>query len=158
MDRFTLQEFSSISLRSYFRYRKKCTDGKSLWFHRDTKGEIISKSQINPSVNYDTPFQHINDLSLRIELPWTLSKAEGIYHQLMSVANFLPDHIRVTIGLEPLHKPEVSDSEEEVAATAEPQTNGSSSRPGPRSSAGSGNVVFGNNEVSFERGLNLSYM
>lgn len=99
--------------------------------------------------------QHINDLSLRIELPWTLSKAEGIYHQIMSVANYLPDHIRVIIGLEPQHKPEISDSEDEIA-TVEPQVNGNGTRA--RISCDSDNVKFGNNEVSFERGINLSYM
>lgn len=102
--------------------------------------------------------QHINDLSLHIELPWTLSKAEGIYHQLMSVEDQLPDNVRTIIGLESLNKPpsdcELEDGE---ASGHNDESNGtdSSSR---RNSTENGNVKFGNNEVSFERGLNLSYM
>ena len=45
--------------------------------------------------------QHINDLSLHIELDSTLSKAEGIYHQLI-LAVQVPDVARKIIGLEPL--------------------------------------------------------
>lgn len=101
--------------------------------------------------------QHINDLSLHIELPWTLSKAEGIYYQLMAVADQLPDSVRVIIGLEPLNKKstnsmnggEASGNNSQVAAI----TNGSR-----RNSSTSGSVKLGENEVSFERGLDLSYM
>ncbi|XP_067010162.2 TBC1 domain family member 15 isoform X2 [Anabrus simplex] len=45
--------------------------------------------------------KHINDLSLKIDLNATISKAEGIYHQLMAAAQ-LPDPVRLIIGLEPL--------------------------------------------------------
>lgn len=48
--------------------------------------------------------QHVNDLSLHIELPRTLSKAEGIYHQLMAVAPQLPDNVRKVVGLEPINE------------------------------------------------------
>lgn len=44
--------------------------------------------------------QHINDLSNHIDLSSTLSKAEGIYCQLMSAEDQLPDNVRVVIGLE----------------------------------------------------------
>ncbi|XP_012265470.2 TBC1 domain family member 15 isoform X2 [Athalia rosae] len=117
----------------------------------DTEKNILMENRYG----FTEILKHINDLSLRIELPWTLSKAEGIYHQLMSVADHLPDHIRIIIGLEPQHKPEISDSEDEVATT-ESQTNGNGGRPSV--SSDSGNIRFGNNEVSFERGINLSYM
>ncbi|XP_046419372.1 TBC1 domain family member 15 isoform X1 [Neodiprion fabricii] len=117
----------------------------------DTEKNVLMENRYG----FTEILKHINDLSLRIELPWTLSKAEGIYHQLMAVAGLLPDHIRVIIGLEPQLKTAIIDSEEENA-TAEPQLDVNDSRP--RHSTGSGNVIFGNNEVSFERGINLSYM
>ncbi|KOX72123.1 TBC1 domain family member 15 [Melipona quadrifasciata] len=44
--------------------------------------------------------KHINDLSNHIDLSSTLSKAEGIYCQLISAEDQLPDNIRVIIGLE----------------------------------------------------------
>lgn len=119
----------------------------------DTEKNVLMENRYG----FTEILKHINDLSLRIELPWTLSKAEGIYHQFMSVANYLPDHIRIIIGLEPQHKPEISDSEDEVAS-AEPQINGNNDRPRNSTTSDSGNVRFGNNEVSFERGINLSYM
>ncbi|KAK0080620.1 hypothetical protein PV325_013649 [Microctonus aethiopoides] len=103
--------------------------------------------------------KHVNDLSLRIELPWALSKAEGIYHQLMAVAPNLPDNVRVIIGLEPLNNTSqsTSDLEDENNVTA---INGSSSRlnNSRRSSNTSGSIKLGNNEVAFERGLNTSYL
>ncbi|CAK9821099.1 TBC1 domain family member 15 [Anthophora plagiata] len=102
--------------------------------------------------------KHINDLSLHIELPLTLSKAEGIYYQLMSVADQLPDNVRVIIGLESLNKASATnDVENDEAFGHNVETDGSDSNS-RRNSTESGNVKFGNNEVSFERGLNLSYM
>ncbi|XP_076174355.1 TBC1 domain family member 15/17 [Ptiloglossa arizonensis] len=102
--------------------------------------------------------KHINDLSLHIELLWMLSKAEGIYYQLMSVADQLPDNVRTIIGLEPLNKTSLTDIvENDEASGHNVEVNGDNS-DSRRSSMESGNVKFGNNEVSFERGLNLSYM
>lgn len=97
-------------------------------------------------------------MSLHIELPWTLSKAEGIYYQLMAVADQLPDSVRVIIGLEPLNKTPTNNSINGGEASgnnsqATAVTNGSR-----RNSSTSGSVKFGENEVSFERGLDLSYM
>ncbi|OAD55231.1 TBC1 domain family member 15 [Eufriesea mexicana] len=102
--------------------------------------------------------KHINDLSHHIELPWTLSKAEGIYYQLMSVADRLPDNVRVIIGLEPLNKTSlVSDIENGEASGHNIEVDeGSANRR--RNSTDSGNIKFGSDEVSFERGLHLSYM
>ncbi|XP_058796976.1 TBC1 domain family member 15 isoform X2 [Phymastichus coffea] len=101
--------------------------------------------------------KHINDLSLHIELPSTLSKAEGIYHQLMAVAPQLPDNVRVIIGLKPLNKPsEISDHEDEDANNVMTSPNEENN-----SLINSNNDVssnFGASEVSFERSLNLSYM
>ncbi|XP_001599344.2 TBC1 domain family member 15 isoform X1 [Nasonia vitripennis] len=102
--------------------------------------------------------KHINDLSLHIELPWTLSKAEGIYHQLMAVAPQLPDNVRVVIGLKPLNKSsEISDQEDEDSSNGANNANGESNSSSTNTDEG-GNIKFGNNEVSFERSLNLSYM
>ncbi|XP_015608972.1 TBC1 domain family member 15 [Cephus cinctus] len=101
--------------------------------------------------------KHINDLSLHIELPWTLSKAEGIYHQLMAVESQLPDSVRVIIGLEPLNKTPASDLEDE-SACAGAHANGENSNGIRRDSDKSENVKFGNNEVSYERGLSVSYI
>ncbi|XP_076628663.1 TBC1 domain family member 15/17 [Colletes latitarsis] len=102
--------------------------------------------------------KHINDLSLNIDLSGMLSKAEGIYYQLMSVADQLPDNVRTTIGLEPLNKPSstsIATNGEASGHNVEANRNNSNSR---RNSAESGNVKFGDDEVSFERGLNLSHM
>lgn len=102
--------------------------------------------------------QHINDLSHHIELPWTLSKAEGIYCQLMSVADQLPDNVRVIIGLEPMNKTSpISEIENGEASGHNLVINGADNNP-RRDSTESGNINFEDNEVSFERGLNLSYM
>lgn len=100
--------------------------------------------------------QHINDLSLHIELPWTISKAEGIYYQLMSVADQIPDDVRVIIGLEPLHRTtSINDSDDEACSNARANGIRNNSR---RNSSNSANVKLGDDEVSFERGLNMSYM
>ncbi|XP_017798163.1 PREDICTED: TBC1 domain family member 15 [Habropoda laboriosa] len=102
--------------------------------------------------------KHINDLSLHIELPWTLSKAEGIYYQLMSVAAQLPNNVRTIIGLESLNRESAAgdaENDEAFGHNAQADGNNSNSR---RNSTESGNVKFGANEVAFERGLNLSYM
>lgn len=102
--------------------------------------------------------QHINDLSHHIELPWTLSKAEGIYYQLISVADQLPDNVRVIIGLEPMNKTSpISDIENGEASGHNIETDEATNNS-RRSSTESGNIKFGNDEVTFERGLNLSYM
>ncbi|XP_066599731.1 TBC1 domain family member 15 isoform X1 [Prorops nasuta] len=116
------------------------------------------KTLIENQYGFTEILKHINDLSNHIELQWTLSKAEGIYHQLMSVSNELPDRIRVIIGLEPLNKSsrdiELVDETNNDNTTHE---NPSSSSTG-ENNADTTNIRFGNNEVSFERGLNLSYM
>lgn len=105
--------------------------------------------------------QHINDLTHHIELPWTLSKAEGIYCQLMSVADQLPDNVRVIIGLEPMNKTSpISEIENDEASGQNlviDGADGADSNP-RRDSTESSNINFEDNEVSFERGLNLSYM
>lgn len=98
--------------------------------------------------------KHINDLSLHIDLPRTLSKAEGIYHQLMAVEDELPDNVRVIIGLEP-RKQTASDIEDDEPSSSCVRVNGNSRRS---SSSKSGNIKLGNDEVSFEKGLNLSYL
>lgn len=96
-------------------------------------------------------------MSLHIELPWTISKAEGIYYQLMSVADQLSDSVRTIIGLELLNKTSSSDMNGDEASGNNSQARGDSDGS-RRNSSASGNVKFGDNEVSFERGLDLSYM
>ncbi|XP_011309116.1 TBC1 domain family member 15 isoform X2 [Fopius arisanus] len=107
--------------------------------------------------------KHINDLSLHIELPWTLSKAEGIYNQLMAVESKLPDNVRTIIGLAPINSsPSNSNSDEEEEGRRNTLTTGAASSSSRnysrRTSDDSGNIKFGANEVSFERSLNISYL
>lgn len=88
-------------------------------------------------------------------MPWTLSKAEGIYHQLMAVAPHLPDNVRVIIGLKPLNEPsELSDQEDEGSNNETVDANGRSNS----FNSDDGSITLGISEVSFERSLNLSYM
>ncbi|GFG36266.1 hypothetical protein Cfor_08876, partial [Coptotermes formosanus] len=98
--------------------------------------------------------KHINDLSLHIELDSTLSKAEGIYQQLMSAVQ-LPDVARKIIGLEPLGSPDCEEQEDSVQ-TAD-VGNGLEVGQGPESLE---TVTFepGTGEVAFERSLNLHYL
>ncbi|XP_011704194.1 PREDICTED: TBC1 domain family member 15 [Wasmannia auropunctata] len=120
----------------------------------DTEKNIL----IENNYGFTEILKHINDLSLHIELPWTISKAEGIYYQLMSVEHQIPDDIRVIIGLEPLHKsPSTNGSDDEASSNNTARLNGprNNSR---RNSSGSANVRLGDDEVAFERGLNMSYM
>ena len=89
-------------------------------------------------------------MSLHIDLREALSKAEGMHHQLMEVASQLPDAIRTIIGLEPLKKsPELSN----INVKEENLTNGV---PAPNEEVES--VTIDNDEVSFERGLSMSYI
>jgi hypothetical protein len=98
--------------------------------------------------------QHINDLSLHIELDSTLSKAEGIYHQLTS-AVCLPDVARKIIGLDPLGGSDTLEQKESVQTTD--VENGLKVEEGPESLE---TVTFGTNteEVAFERSLNFNYL
>jgi hypothetical protein len=98
--------------------------------------------------------QHINDLSLHIELDSTLSKAEGIYHQLTSAVR-LPDIARKIIGLEPLGNTDGEEQEDSVQ-TADID-NGLEAEQGPESLE---TVTFetSTGEIAFERSLNLHYL
>lgn len=102
--------------------------------------------------------QHINDLSLHIELPWTISKAEGIFYQLMSIEDQIPDDVRVIIGLERLHKTTSMNGSDDEASSNNARINGARANNSRRNSSGSANVKLGDDEVSFERGLNMTYM
>ncbi|XP_031833256.1 TBC1 domain family member 15/17 [Nomia melanderi] len=119
----------------------------------DTERSILMENRYG----FTEILKHINDLSLHIELQRTLSKAEGIYRQLISIADQLPDNVRSIIGLERLNKVPANRAEDVAASGENVQTNGAdcSSR---RNSMESDNVTLGDNEVSFEKGLNLSYM
>lgn len=98
--------------------------------------------------------KHINDLSLHIELDSTLSKAEGIYHQLTSAVR-LPDIARKIIGLEPLGNTDGEEQEDSVQ-TADID-NGLEAEQGPESLE---TVTFetSTGEIAFERSLNLHYL
>lgn len=98
--------------------------------------------------------QHINDLSLHIELDSTLSKAEGIYHQLTS-AVYLPDVARKIIGLDPLGGPHTLEQKEPMQTTY--FDNGLKVEEGPESLE---TLTFSpsTGEVAFERSLNLNYL
>ncbi|XP_043466619.1 TBC1 domain family member 15-like [Leptopilina heterotoma] len=115
----------------------------------DTEKTVLMENQYG----FTEILKHINDLSLHIELPWTISKAEGIYHQLMSVAPHLPNSVRTIIGLEPLNRsPEPCEFDISNGSSAS-TTNGENSRE----QEAEGNIKFGDNEVAFERGLSMSY-
>jgi len=98
--------------------------------------------------------QHINDLSLHIELSPTICKAEGIFYQLMSVADLLPNDVRKIIGLEPLDKRTATNDDDTSGNNCRVSETGKNSR---RNGSNSANVTLGHDEVSFERGLYLSY-
>ncbi|KAJ9587779.1 hypothetical protein L9F63_018805 [Diploptera punctata] len=117
----------------------------------DTEQHILMEN----NYGFTEILKHINDLSLHINLDLTLSKAEGIYHQLMSAVK-LPDVVRRIIGLEPLGEPD--DDEEQnstcqndVLSTSENGLNGPESLETVTFTADTG-------EVAFERSLNLSYL
>ncbi|XP_035721297.1 TBC1 domain family member 15-like [Vespa mandarinia] len=116
----------------------------------DTEKNVLMENNFG----FTEILKHINDLSLHIELPWTLSKAEGIFHQLMAVEDKLSDNVRVIIGLEPRKRIDGSDIEDDEPSSSCARTRLCSRR----NSSESGNIKFGSNEVSFERGLNLSYL
>lgn len=99
-------------------------------------------------------FQHINDLSLNIELDSTVSKAEGIFHQLTSAVK-LPDVARKIIGLDPLGDPDGEDKNDSAQATNVDR--GLKVEEGPESLE---TVTYepSTGEVSFERSLNLNYL
>jgi hypothetical protein len=97
--------------------------------------------------------QHINDLSLHIELDSTISTAEGIYHQLTLTVE-VPDVARKIIGLEPLGD---CDGGEEQELVRTGNDNGLEAEQGPESLE---TVTFetSTGEVAFERSLNLHYL
>jgi len=159
MDRFTVQKFSFTYMRGHIGHREKYFNREQLRIYGNFEGnskdfyDIITQIYQNLTCYCS---QHINDLSLHIELPWTISKAEGIYYQLMSVEHQVPDDVRVIIGLEPLHKSSSTNGSEDETSSNAQACNGS--RNSRRNSSDSANVKLGDDEVSFERGLNMSYM
>lgn len=109
---------------------------------------------IHNHLNVYFHLQHINDLSLHIELDSTLSKAEGIYHQL-TVAVQVPDVARKIIGLEPLG--DCDGAEEQESVESRNVDNELEAEQGPESLE---TVTFetSTGEVAFERSLNLHYL
>ncbi|EFN71083.1 TBC1 domain family member 15 [Camponotus floridanus] len=120
----------------------------------DTEKNIL----IENNYGFTEILKHINDLSLHIELPWTISKAEGIYYQLMSMEDQIPDDVRVIIGLERLHKMTSMNGSDDEASGNNTRVNGARTNNSRRNSSGSANVKLGDDEVMFERGLNMTYM
>ena len=76
----------------------------------------------------------------------------------MAVAPQIHDNVRVAIGLEPLNKPS-GISDQEVEDLSNETDNGNGENISLSSNEDSNvSVKFENNEVLFERSLNLSYM
>ncbi|XP_076655379.1 TBC1 domain family member 15/17 [Halictus rubicundus] len=119
----------------------------------DTEKSVLMENRYG----FTEILKHINDLSLHIDLSSTLSKAESIYYQLLSVADQLSDSVRTIIGLERLNKVPVNITEEVAASVDIDEVDGPDNNS-RRNSMESENVRLGDNEVSFERGLNMSYM
>ena len=119
-------------------------------------GMLLNKTGdiIHNHLNVYFHLQHINDLSLHIELDSTLSKAEGIYHQL-TVAVQVPDVARKIIGLEPLG--DCDGAEEQESVESRNVDNELEAEQGPESLE---TVTFetSTGEVAFERSLNLHYL
>ncbi|XP_069675162.1 TBC1 domain family member 15 isoform X2 [Periplaneta americana] len=118
----------------------------------DTEQDILMEN----NYGFTEILKHINDLSLHIDLNTTLSKAEGIYHQLTSAVR-LPDVARRIIGLEPLGDPDDEAEKDSTASSATKVENGLGVEDGPESLE---TVTFAANtgEVAFERSLNLNYL
>lgn len=76
----------------------------------------------------------------------------------MAVADQLPDSVRVIIGLKPLHKTSTNNSINGGEASGNNTQAAAITNGSRRNSSTSGSVKLGENEVSFERGLDLSYM
>ncbi|XP_076296279.1 TBC1 domain family member 15/17 [Lasioglossum baleicum] len=119
----------------------------------DTEKSVLMENRYG----FTEILKHINDLSFHIELSPTLSKAESIYNQLLSVADQLSDNVRTIIGLERLNIAPATNTEEVAASVDIDEVDGAESNS-RRNSMESENVRLGDNEVSFERGLNMSYM
>lgn len=96
--------------------------------------------------------QHINELSLRIDLGSTLCKAEGLYAQLIGTENNLPDPVRIIIGLEPLIKENVDSEEDDV------DDEGGSVHTEHDSSIETVSLGALGGEVAFDRGVNLQFL
>jgi len=116
----------------------------------DTQQHVLMEN----SYGFTEILKHINDLSLHIELDSTLSKAEGIYHQL-TLAVQVPDVARKIIGLEPLGDRGCGEEQESVRTGNVDNRLGS--EQGPESLE---TVTFetSTGEVAFERSLNLHYL
>lgn len=99
--------------------------------------------------------QHINDLSLQIDLTSILSEAEGIYHQLIAVGSQLPDHIRAIIGLSPISKTNSTSHEDDKDFSNQETSMDNSNSSSFLADDNSDRVA--NSEVSFEQGLSLNY-
>jgi hypothetical protein len=56
--------------------------------------------------------QHINDLSMHIDVEETLSSAEAIYHQLAASQDKLPTHVSDILGFDCHHSTSVVNSAE----------------------------------------------
>ena len=98
--------------------------------------------------------QHVNELSLRIDLGSTLCKAEGLYAQLFQTENTLPDPVRTIIGFEPLHKEDVDSEDDDMDDDDE----GGSAHTEHDSSIETVSIGALGGEVAFDRGINLQFL
>jgi len=72
------------------------------------------------------------------------------------VAELLPNDVRVIIGLEPLDKRTATNGSDDETSGNNYKLNETNKNP-RRNGSNSANVTLGQDEVSFERGLYLSY-
>lgn len=98
--------------------------------------------------------QHVNELSMGINLDSTLCKAEGLYAQLLSIESDLPDAVRVIIGLEPLNET-AGDSEDD---DIDDDDRSVSTHTEHDSSIETVTLGALGGEVAFDRGINLQYL
>lgn len=92
---------------------------------------------------FSLQLQHVNDLSMCLDVDKILSTAEGIYHQIVS-AKHLTDQIRIILGMTPLNITRSTSSDE-----ATTQVNGTED--------GLGIYSPGMDEVMYQIGLDMNF-
>lgn len=104
----------------------------------------ILKVTLKKKVNFNKYkfLQHINELAGHLNVPEILSRAEGIYNQIIE-AEHLTDNIRIILGL-PVQENEINDST--IVSIDGDQASSMEA------------VNFGPDEETFERSINGSYL
>lgn len=111
-------------------------------------------------------FQHVNDLSMQIELQYILSKAEGIYHQVIASSQ-LTDPIKNILGMEPLQAAVSDSSDDEDLCLPSGSTGTSDNNIRKDSLKKTDSVVTSTNgislqadkdEVSYQKSIDFNYL